>query len=157
MIRDAQASDASAIAAIWNSVIKDSSITFTTKLKSEEDICALIRTGPMLVLEVDEDVAGFALFGPFRSGPGYRFVAEHSIYLASVQQRCGQGRTLLGALEDRARAAGIDTFVAGIGGENDAAQAFHTAMGYALVAKMPGVGEKFGRRHDLILMQKSLS
>lgn len=156
MIRDACSSDASEIAMIWNAVIEETSATFTTELKTFDEVASLIDQGPTLVVENDGAVAGFARFGPFRSGPGYRFVAEHSIYLARSEQGGGQGRTLLATLEARAREAGIDTFVAGIGGENVGARAFHEAMGYVQVGVLPSLGEKFGRRHDLVFMQKAL-
>ena len=34
---------------------------------------------------------------------------------------------------------------------------FHAALGFVEVARMPEVGEKFGQRLDLVLMQRRLS
>ena len=46
--------------------------------------------------------------------------------------------------------------IAGIAGENAGGIAFHSALGYGQVARLPEVGWKFGRWHDLVLMQKML-
>jgi phosphinothricin acetyltransferase len=68
----------------------------------------------------------------------------------------GVGRALLDALIEHARAAGKRVMVAGIDGENVRSIAFHARLGFVEVARMPGVGEKLGRRLDLVLMQRAL-
>jgi len=156
MIRPASDKDAEHIAAIWNAVIATSDATFTSEPKLSGDIDKMLRTRPVFVAETQGAVAGFASFGPFRGGPGYRFVAEHTIYLAQAAQGRGRGRQLMAALEEAAKGQQIDTLVAGIGGGNQVAIAFHAALGFREVGRMPGLGAKFGRRHDLVLMQKNL-
>ncbi len=47
--------------------------------------------------------------------------------------------------------------VAGIDAANVRSIAFHARLGFAEVARMPGVGDKFGQRLDLVLMQLDLS
>jgi phosphinothricin acetyltransferase len=54
-----------------------------------------------------------------------------------------------------ARAAGKTQIVAGIDGDNLASIAFHHALGFRQVARMPRIGFKFGRWLDLVLMQRS--
>ncbi len=58
MIRRASAADAPAIAAIWNPIIRDTTITFTTVEQTPAGIADLIRAHPVWV---SEDGTGFAL------------------------------------------------------------------------------------------------
>lgn len=156
-VRRAGPADAPAIAAIWNEIIRDTLVTFTTDPVPEADIVARMAAAPMLVAEgAGGAPVGFATYGPFRGGPGYRFTAELTVHLASTARGAGRGRALVTALEETARAAGIRSLIGGVSGANPGAAAFHRAMGYALVATLPEVGYKSGQWLDLLLFQKRL-
>jgi len=152
----ARAAHIPSILEIWNHVIRDTAYTFTSTLKTVEDVEHILTDQCALVMVEGARVIGFARFGPFRGGDGYRFIAEHTILMASSARARGLGPRLLSALEDEGRKAGIARFVAGIGGENDIAQKFHKSMGYTETGRMPRMGWKFERWHDLVLMQKDL-
>ena len=158
IIRQAQTGDAEAIAALVNDIVDGTTVTFTTIRKSPEDVEAEIsaRGEAFQVVKQDDRVIGFATYFPFRSGPGYAQVKEHSIALAPDARGRGAGRRLMIRLEDVARDAGVHTLVAAVSGENTEGVAFHTALGFAEVGRLPEVGVKFGRRLDLVLMQKLL-
>lgn len=158
ILRPARATDAARIGAIWNPIIRDTAITFTSEQKSEADLVAMIgaRGKAFLVAEIEAEVVGFASYGGFRSGPGYAHAREHTILLGEAARGHGIGRALMQALEAQARAEDVHVLVAGISGENPAAVAFHAALGFAEVGRMPEVGRKFGRWMDLVLMQKIL-
>ena len=156
MIRPAAPQDAPAIAAIWNRIIRESVATFTTEEKDPAAIAAAMAAQPFWVARDAGDVLGFATYSQFRGGPGYARTMEHSVHLAPQAQGKGLGRALMAALEDHARAAGVHSLFAGISGENAAGIAFHAALGYAHAARLSQVGWKFGRWHDLVLMQKFL-
>lgn len=158
MIRPARPDDAPAIAAIWNRVIRETVQTFTTLEKSPDDLASRIAAGtPWWVAEAAGAVVGHATYGAFRAGPGYAQTMEHSIHLTEAAQGKGLGRALMGALEGHARAGGVHVMVAGISASNAGGLAFHAALGYLKVGRMPEVGTKWGQRHHLVLMQKILS
>lgn len=156
-IRAASAQDAAGIAEIYNQIIRDTTITFAPNEKTEAEILNQIaETDAFLVACDGPHILGFASFGPFRKGPGYAGVKEHSICLAQGARGNGLGAHLLSALEDEARAQGVAHMVAGVSGENPAGQRFHAQHGYKTVGHLPEIGQKFGRKIDLVLMQKTL-
>ncbi len=46
--------------------------------------------------------------------------------------------------------------IAGIGLPNDASVALHAKLGFVETGRLKGIGLKFGRRLDLLLMQREL-
>lgn len=161
ILRSAQAGDASAVAALWNPVIRDTAATFNTQEKTAAglaaDFAARAAEGrAFLLAEEAGHLLGFATYFQFRNGPGYARTMEHTIVLAPAARGRGVGRRLMTALEDHARAGGAHSLWAGVSGENPSGLAFHRAIGFAEVARLPQVGHKFGRWMDLVLMQKFL-
>lgn len=156
MITDAAPADAAQIAAIWNTVIRDTAATFTTAEKSAQAVAKAIARQPFFVARHGTAITGFATYFQFRGGPGYAHTMEHSIHIEKAARGRGTGRALMAHLEAHARAAGVHSLFAGISGENRDGIAFHAALGYIEAARLAEVGRKFGRWHDLVLMQKFL-
>lgn len=156
IVRQARADDAVAICDIWNDVIRDTLVTFTTEEKSDAAIAGEIaaRGAAFLVVEIAGGVSGFATFSPFRGGPGYAFTMEHSIHVRAAARGLGLGRALMARLEAVARDQGVHSLVAGISGANPGGIAFHAAIGFRETGRLPEAGFKAGRWLDLVLMQK---
>ncbi|WP_298861147.1 GNAT family N-acetyltransferase [uncultured Sulfitobacter sp.] len=157
LIRAATANDLLQIKALWNAMIRDTTATFMSVQKSDEDLAALfaVRRDAFLVAELGGICAGFITWGPFRAGDGYVHTAEHSIITQTHGK--GIGRTLLKEAMSQAYVQGIHVMVAAIGGENTAAVTFHERLGFAKTGHLPQVGHKMGRWHDLILMSRTLT
>ena len=114
---------------------------------------------PALVAEHRGEVVGCASYGEFRDTtrwPGYRPTVEHSIHVRQDHWRRGIGRMLMEALVEQARSEGRHVMVAGVDASNVDSIQFHERLGFFEVARMPELGEKFGRRLDLVLMQRML-
>lgn len=159
-LRAARVEDAAAIAAVWNHHIRNTAVTFTTAEKTEAalaaDIAARQAQGLFVVAEEAGRLLGFATAFAFRGGPGYRHTLEHTVQIVPGARGRGAGGALMARLEDAARAAGTHVLVAAVSGENADGLAFHRAIGFEEVGRMPEVGRKFGRWMDLVLMQKTL-
>ena len=157
-IRPAGPTDIGPILEIWNPLIRDTSVTFTSVEKTRAGMAGEIaaRGAAFLVAEEAGTVLGFASHGTFRKGPGYAQTAEHTVIVAPWAQGRGAGRTLMRALEDQARMAGVHVLIGGVSAENAPAIAFHRAIGFAEAGRLPEVGRKFGRWMDLVLLHKRL-
>lgn len=161
-IRAAIPSDAPDIEMIWTPIIRDSLATFNSQTKSAADVKAMMRDKAaadhgFLVAETEGVLLGFGLYGQFRGGIGYAHTMEHTIILADAARGKGVGRVLMQALEEHAAVRGAHSMFAGVSSGNPAGVAFHAAVGYSEVARLPQVGYKFGQWLDLILMQKFLA
>ena len=156
ILRAATQADIPAILAIWNPLIRDTAVTFTTEEKTPPSLAAEIaaRGDAFVVAEAAGAMLGFATCGPFRPGPGYRHTAEHSVILADHARGRGTGRALMARLETVARGRDIHTLIGAVSGENTAAIAFHEAVGFRRVGHLPEAGRKFGRWMDLVLFVK---
>ena len=160
-LRSALNTDQDAICAIWNPIIRNTSITFTPDEKTSADITALIAKtyaagDVFLVADDGGHVLGFALTSSFRAGAGYRHVRELTIHLAPEARGQGTGRALIEELIRLSKANATRALIAGISAENTAAQAFHARFGFEEFGRLPQVCTKFGRALDLVLMQKLL-
>lgn len=157
IVRKATVADAPAIAAILKPVIRETAITFNSQERSAAEVAQAIESMPCyLVAEEAGTVLGFASYDQFRKGIGYARAMEHSIVLGEAARGKGAGRALMQALEDHAKDAGVGSLWAGVSGENPEGVAFHVALGFETVARLPKVGFKFGRWMDLVLMRKWL-
>ncbi|MCR8722973.1 GNAT family N-acetyltransferase [Frigidibacter sp. ROC022] len=161
MIRPARAEDVPALLALWNPVIRDTIVTFSSEEKTADSLSAMIAARhaagrAFFVAEVDGVAQGLATYDQFRGGNGYAHAMEHTVILADAARGRGLGRALVAAVEDHARAAGHHAMMAGVSAENAAGVAFHGRLGYREVGRLPEVGRKFGRWLDLVLMQKLL-
>lgn len=155
-IRPATPADANQICTIWNPIIRNTLVTFTTLQKTPSDIEQAIENHPYLVACTPENILGFASYSPFRTGPGYSHTMEHSINLAPVARGKGIGRALLQTLEAQAKNNDVHSLIAAVSGANPAAIAFHAACGFTLVGTVPHAGRKFDQWLDLVLLQKLL-
>lgn len=157
IIRPAMDTDAEAIVAIQNPIIRDTAITFNSELKTPDMVREAIGTLPcFLVAEVDGTVIGFVSYLQFRRGVGYARAMEHTIVLSPDARGQGVGRALMSAAEHHARKMGAGSLWAGVSGENPDGVRFHARLGYEEVARLPKVGYKFDRWMDLVLMRKWL-
>lgn len=156
-IRGLNNGDLPEVAAIWNPLIRETTVTFTSAEKTDAGLAEwLAAPAPRLAAVSGGRLLGFAAADQFRGGPGYARILEHTVYLAPEARGRGAGRALMAALEGEARARGAGSLIGGMSGENGPALAFHAALGFAEVARIPRAGWKFDRWLDLVLAQKLL-
>jgi L-amino acid N-acyltransferase YncA len=163
IIRPATPADAPAIAAIYGHHVLTGTGTFEIDPPNVADITARMakvaaRGWPWLV-SVGEDgaVTGYTYAGPFRERAAYDATVEDSIYLEPNALGKGLGRALLTALIEACRTAGAKEMLAVIGDSDNAPSInLHRALGFGDAGVLRGVGVKFGRTLDVVILQKSL-
>jgi L-amino acid N-acyltransferase len=111
---------------------------------------------PVLVAVDGDQVLGYASYGPFRAFDGYRQTVEHSVYVADWARRRGAATALLGDVLIHAKRANMHVLLGGIAADNEPSLKLHKKLGFTETARMPEVGQKFGRWLDLVFMQKIL-
>lgn len=161
-IRPARDTDLAEIASIFNHEVENSAPlwieTPVTIVERRGWLAARQADGfPVLVAEADGHVVGFGSYGTFRLYEGFRQTVEHSVYVASTARGKGIGRALLAALIAFARSQGKKVIVGAVDSENEASLALHRAMGFLETGRMPRIGEKWGKRRTMVLLQKELA
>lgn len=158
-IRDACATDAEGIAAIYNDAV-----LHTTAIWNDVTVDAANRLAwqrdrqqngyPVLVAAGDDnEVLGYASFGDWRAWDGYRHTVEHSVYVRADQRGRGVGKALLRDLIERATQLGKHVMIAGIETGNVASIRLHENLGFEHAGHFTQVGTKFGQWLDLTFLQ----
>jgi len=116
---------------------------------------------PWMVASPRDDitrVAGFAYAQQYRDREAYAHCFEDSIYVAPGWERKGVGFTLLASVLTELLPLDVRQVVAVIGGgaANAGSVAVHAKCGFSHVGTLWNVGWKFGRWHDVMLMQRAL-
>jgi phosphinothricin acetyltransferase len=139
--------------------------TFETEPPSLEEMTrrwgAIVQRGwPYLVASPAADptrVLGFVYGAQFRDRPAYAKTFEISIYVAPTTLRLGAGALLMSEVLTALSDDGAREAVSLIGDSANAASInLHKKFGFAYIGTMPRVGEKFGRKLDVVIMQRHL-
>jgi L-amino acid N-acyltransferase YncA len=156
-IRPAGASDADAVAAIYNEGIEDRLATFETRLRGAGEVAAWLNDGlPFLVAASDGTVVGWARVSPYSDRCVYEGIGEHGVYVARAARGGGVGRRLLDALCGEAERAGFYKLTSRVFTDNAASRATHRAAGFEEVGIQRHHGRLDGHWKDCVLVERLL-
>lgn len=161
-VRASEERDVASITAIYAHHVLNGLATFEVEAPDEPEMARrraqIVSQGlPFLVAERERRVVGYAYAAPYRARPAYRYTLEDSIYIAQDAVGQGAGRALLDALVAACARAGYRQLIAVIGDSaNTASVGLHAACGFKHAGLLQGVGFKFGRWVDSVLMQMEL-
>ncbi len=161
VVRPATASDADAIAVIYNHYIRETVVTFEEDEVSPTEMTRRVQAVgaiplPWLVAELDSRVTGYAYATKWKERTAYRFSAEVTVYLAPQDTGRGIGSRLYGEMFRILRECRTHAVIGGITLPNDASVALHEKFGLTKVAHFAEVGFKFGRWLDVGYWQRIL-
>lgn len=159
-IRDAVASDAAAIAAIYTESIRAGDATMhTADVSSSEIRQRLERLHPdeclLVLVDSNGDVLGWGAAVRYSDRPGYGTTCETSVYLRRefVGRRLGMGSALQSALLRRCRGLGYHHVVAKVWADNPVSLAMHRKLGFHLVGIQHQVGRIRGKWIDVAILE----
>ena len=161
-MRDARPADLPRVQAIYAHHLLHGTASFEEEPPSLAEVMrryehVLGRALPYLVAELDEEVVGFSYAGPYRLRSAYRFTVENSVYVDAALAGRGIGAALLGELVACCEGRGMREIVAIIGDSGNAASiGLHRRFEFEPIGTLRGVGFKFGRWLDSVLMQRRL-
>jgi L-amino acid N-acyltransferase YncA len=162
LIRPSRDADIAAITAIYGYHVLHGLASFEEVPPASEELVRrrreiLDRGLPYLVAERDGRVVGYCYAGPFRTRSAYRYSLEDSIYIDAAETGRGIGRVLLTQLLELSTGLGYRQMIAVIGGSETLPSInLHKALGFTHIGVISGIGFKFGRWVDSVLMQRPL-
>ncbi|MCD7771371.1 MAG: N-acetyltransferase family protein [Oscillospiraceae bacterium] len=166
IIRDARFEDAERLVEIYSYYVENTAITFEYETPSlsgfQSRMEHTMEKYPYIVIENDGKVEGYAYAGPFAGGrAAYDWSCELTVYLDHEAQKCGYGRKIYTALEEKLKRMGIQNLYACIACTNaedeylsNNSAEFHAHLGFKEVGRFRKCGYKFGRWYDMIWMEK---
>jgi L-amino acid N-acyltransferase YncA len=162
-LREADSSDAEAIAALYAHYVITAPATFEEEPPGAAEIAKRIEAIHAVGLpwriatDLEGGLLGYAYAAPYRKRSAYRYTVESSVYVAPQSVGRGLGATLMREVIDRCALLGYRQMLAVIGDSgNTASIALHSSLGFTRVGIHRGVGFKFGRWIDVVHMQLAL-
>jgi len=164
-IVDACSTDFASITRIFQFYVQNEIVTFELEPPDQEEMWSRAvkarRNGlPFLAAYMGDKVVGYAYATEFRPPLAYALTIEDSVYVDPEYKRRGIGAKLLDALIRACTAAGKREMVAVISGDEEGRRAsvrLHETVGFVHVGVLTGVGSKFGKSIDDVLMQLRLN
>ena len=160
MIRQGNIADAAAMADIFNHYIDTSTVIFSNRRRTADDMAAtlmpVIGRYPFFVHEEDGEVLGYCFAHAFHPDPVYSRTWEITIYLRQGHTGRGIGSGLLDAIIEASRQEGAHTLISCITDGNTACERMHERAGFIRTGILRDAGYKFGQYLNDVFYQKLL-
>ena len=157
-IRKAKLKDLEEITKIYNEAILKTVSTFDTEIKSIQEQKLWFENhgskNPILVAEKNGFVIGWASLSQWSDRCAYSDTAEISLYVKEKYQGKGIGKKLMESIIIEGKKAGLHAIIARITQGNKLSIYLHELFGFKHIGVMKEVGQKFGKRLDVYLMEK---
>jgi L-amino acid N-acyltransferase YncA len=156
-IRAARPKDAAAIARIYSEGIEDRVATFEAEPRAAEDVVSWLDEDlPLVVAEVDGEVAAWAAAHRYRDRDAYAGVGEFSIYVSRDARGLGLGRATLQALIDECERRGLWKLVSRVFPENEASLALCRSLDFREVGVYRRHARLDGEWRDVVIVERLL-
>ena len=158
--RPAKIEDLDTITEIYNDAILNTVATFDTEPKTLEEqkvwFASHVPKYPVLVVEQDGLVVGWASLSKWSEKRAYSETTEGSLYVKKEYRGQGIGKRLLESIVQEGKKAGFHSVMARIAEGGETSVHLCESVGFEHVGVMKEAGRKFGKLLDVYLMQKIL-
>lgn len=155
--RAARPADAPAIAALYNHGIRERTATFETRERDVAEVEAwFAEARPFVVLTIGDEVVGFARAARYSPRSAYDGVGEHAVYVDPAHRGRRLARTLLDALADSGRAAGLHKLCGLVFVDNAASRRAHAASGFTEIGIHRRHARLDGEWKDCVIVERLL-
>lgn len=160
-IRNAKERDLARVVDIYNAAIPSKRSTADTKPVSIESKSEWFskhnpERRPLLVYEINDEVAAWVSLEDFYGRPAYHHTAEISIYISPEHQGQRLGHTLLREALELAPKLELKTLTGYVFAHNEPSIRLLRAFGFQEWGRLPNVAEMDGREFSLCIMGKRL-
>lgn len=154
VVRPMTVADAEAVARVYSQGIEDRTATFETRPRTAADVAGWPDEGPVVVVERDGVVIGWASTSAYRPQRAvYADIREFSVYVDRAARGAGVGRAAMDGLLEACRAAGIRKLVSRIFPENTGSLALCRAVGFREVGTYRRHGMLDGVWRDVVVVE----
>ena len=159
LIRNASIEDLEGIRMIYNYAILNTNSVYAYQELSVAEMQTWFaqkqeNSFPVLVMELDQVIVGFASFGTFRAWPAFQSTVEHSVHAHPHYYSKGIATQLLKALIQAAKKLHYHVMIGGIDANNEVSLKLHKKLGFMEVGHLPQVAFKFDSWLDLKFLAK---
>lgn len=160
-LREATESDVPAINEMVNWYIRETTVNWSWDDRPLEEAYTWFHSHkpphhPIYVVMENGELLAFGCLSHFRPKAGYWPVAENSVYVRHDCKGRGLGTALMNKLIDHAKQSGLRAITAWINDDNTESVRLHEKLGFYHTGRMMGVGDKFGKRLGVLIMQLDL-
>ncbi|MCX7749490.1 MAG: GNAT family N-acetyltransferase [Clostridia bacterium] len=106
--------------------------------------------------ENKDRVLGFCFLRAYNPFPVFKEAAEISYFIHKDDVGKGIGEEALNVLQQEAKKMGIRNLLASISSENEQSLKFHRKNGFRECGRLHQIGNKKGKRFDVVWMEKEL-
>ena len=154
-------SDFEAIKDIYNYYVLNTTVTFHIKPVDIDELKRNIYVNhpryKSILIKSEDVICGFGYVTRYKNREAYMNTAEISIYLKPEYVGKGIGKSAVTFLEEKVRECVIKVLLAIISGDNSGSINFFESLNYEKCAHFKRVGEKFGKRLDVVAYEKELA
>ncbi|OFY67773.1 MAG: GNAT family N-acetyltransferase [Bacteroidetes bacterium RIFCSPLOWO2_02_FULL_36_8] len=156
-IRSADFSDLPAINRIYNDAVLNSTATFDTEFRTEEQCVEWWHSHgvryPVFVCMLENEVIAWASLSRWSDRCAYESTVEFSVYVDKSFRGKGAGKKLMEALLEEGKKRKFHTVISRITQDNEVSFHLHKQAGFEKTGVMKEVGFKFGKWLDVEIWQ----